>query len=175
MNLAFKELADVVLVDVVDGVPQGKGLDMLQSGPIEGYDVTVTGANDYEATANSDVVVITAGLARKPGMSRDDLLLANYEVVKSGHRKGGAAFAQRDSGAGHKSSGCDVLDCVPSVEISQASRHRHGGRSGYGAISHVYRGGTECFGRECDRRRAGRTWRHHGADRPVCRVYPGSH
>src|SRR5271156_1202364 len=83
MNLAFKELADVVLVDVVEGVPQGKALDMLQSGPIEGYDVTITGANDYEATANSDVVVITAGLARKPGMSRDDLLLANYEVVKT--------------------------------------------------------------------------------------------
>jgi malate dehydrogenase len=82
MNLAFKELADVVLVDVVEGVPQGKGLDMLQSGPIEGYDVRITGANDYEPTANSDVVVITAGLARKPGMSRDDLLLANYAVVK---------------------------------------------------------------------------------------------
>ena len=83
MNLASKELADVVLVDVVEGVPQGKGLDMLQSGPIEGYDVHITGANDYEATANSDVVVITAGLARKPGMSRDDLLFANYDVVKS--------------------------------------------------------------------------------------------
>jgi malate dehydrogenase len=82
MNLAFKELADVVLVDVVEGVPQGKGLDMLQSGPIEGYDVHITGANDYEATANSDVVVITAGLARKPGMSRDDLLFANFDVVK---------------------------------------------------------------------------------------------
>jgi malate dehydrogenase len=82
MNLAFKELADVVLVDVVEGVPQGKGLDMLQSGPVEGYDVRITGANDYAATANSDVVVITAGLARKPGMSRDDLLLKNYEVVK---------------------------------------------------------------------------------------------
>jgi malate dehydrogenase len=66
----------------VEGVPQGKGLDMLQSGPIEGYDVKITGANDYEATANSDVVVITAGLARKPGMSRDDLLFANHEVVK---------------------------------------------------------------------------------------------
>jgi malate dehydrogenase len=83
MNLASKELADVVLVDVMEGVPQGKGLDMLQSGPIEGYDVHITGANDYEATANSDVVVITAGLARKPGMSRDDLLFANYDVVKS--------------------------------------------------------------------------------------------
>jgi malate dehydrogenase len=82
-NIAMKELADVVLVDVVEGVPQGKALDMLQTGPIEGYDVRLTGANDYEQTANSDVVVITAGLARKPGMSRDDLLLANYEVVKS--------------------------------------------------------------------------------------------
>jgi malate dehydrogenase len=82
VNLAMKELGDVVLVDIVEGVPQGKGLDMLQSGPIEGFDVRLTGANDYEPTANSDVVVITAGLARKPGMSRDDLLLANYEVIK---------------------------------------------------------------------------------------------
>lgn len=83
VNIAHKELADVVLVDVVEGVPQGKGLDILQSGPIEGYDVLVTGANDYESTANSDIVVITAGFPRKPGMSRDDLLLANYEVVKA--------------------------------------------------------------------------------------------
>src|ERR1700687_3217926 len=83
INLAMKELGDVVLVDVVEGVPQGKGLDMAQMGPIEGYDVHLTGAHDYAPTANSDVVVIAAGLARKPGMSRDDLLIANYEVVKS--------------------------------------------------------------------------------------------
>src|ERR1700754_2680308 len=83
VNLAMKELGDIVLVDVVEGIPQGKGLDMLQMGPIEGYDVQLTGANNYEPTANSDVVVITAGLARKPGMSRDDLLLANHEVIKS--------------------------------------------------------------------------------------------
>jgi malate dehydrogenase len=83
INLAIKELGDVVLVDVVEGVPQGKGLDIAQMGPIEGYDVQIVGANDYEPTVNSDVVVITAGLARKPGMSRDDLLIANYEVVKS--------------------------------------------------------------------------------------------
>jgi len=83
INLATKELGDVVLVDVVEGVPQGKGLDMAQMGPIEGYDIAIIGANDYAPTANSDVVVITAGLARKPGMSRDDLLVANYEVVKS--------------------------------------------------------------------------------------------
>src|SRR6185312_15413253 len=83
INLAMKELGDVVLVDVVEGVPQGKGLDMAQMGPIEGYDIAITGANDYAPTASSDVVVITAGLARKPGMSRDDLLFANYDVVKS--------------------------------------------------------------------------------------------
>ncbi len=83
INLALKELGDVVLVDVVEGVPQGKGLDIAQMGPIEGYDVQITGANDYAPTADSAVVVITAGLARKPGMSRDDLLIANYEVVKS--------------------------------------------------------------------------------------------
>jgi len=83
VNLAAKELGNVVLVDVVEGIPQGKGLDMAQMGPVEGYDVDIVGANDYAATAGSDVVVITAGLARKPGMSRDDLLMANYEVVKS--------------------------------------------------------------------------------------------
>ncbi|MSV36361.1 MAG: malate dehydrogenase [Bryobacterales bacterium] len=83
LRVAEKELADVVLVDVVEGVPQGKGLDLLQSGPVQGYDVLITGANDYEPTANSDVVVITAGFPRKPGMSRDDLLMANYEVVRT--------------------------------------------------------------------------------------------
>ena len=83
VRIADKELADVVLVDVVEGVPQGKGLDLLQSGPVQGYDVNLTGANDYELTANSDIAIITAGFPRKPGMSRDDLLLANYEVVKT--------------------------------------------------------------------------------------------
>ena len=83
LRLAGKELADVVLVDVVDGVPQGKGLDLLESGPVEGYDVQITGANDYGPSANSDIVIITAGFPRTPGMSRDDLLIKNYEVVKT--------------------------------------------------------------------------------------------
>jgi len=83
LRLADKELADVVLVDVVEGVPQGKALDLLESGPVQGYDVLVTGANDYEPTANSDIVILTAGFPRKPGMSRDDLLLANYDVVRT--------------------------------------------------------------------------------------------
>ena len=83
LRIADKELADVVLVDVVEGVPQGKGLDLLQSGPVQGYDVMVTGANDYAPTANSDIAIITAGFPRKPGMSRDDLLLANYDIIKT--------------------------------------------------------------------------------------------
>jgi malate dehydrogenase len=83
LRIAEKELADVVLVDVVEGVPQGKALDLLQSGPVQGYDVLITGANDYEPTANSDVVILTAGFPRKPGMSRDDLLMANYEIVRA--------------------------------------------------------------------------------------------
>src|SRR5689334_19079904 len=82
-KIAMKELADVVLVDVVEGVPQGKGLDMLESAPVEGYDVQIVGSNGYDETAGSDIIVLTAGFPRKPGMSRDDLLLANYEVVKS--------------------------------------------------------------------------------------------
>ncbi len=83
LRLAEKELGDVVLVDVVEGVPQGKALDLLQSGPVQGYDVMITGANDYEPTAGSDLAIITAGFPRKPGMSRDDLLMANYDVVRT--------------------------------------------------------------------------------------------
>ena len=82
-RLADKQLGDVVLIDIVDGIPQGKGLDLFESGPVEGYDVMVQGTNDYADTANSDLVVITAGFPRKPGMSRDDLLKKNYEIVKS--------------------------------------------------------------------------------------------
>ena len=79
--LAAAELADVVLTDIVEGVPQGKSLDLLEATPIIGRDVCVVGSNGYEETANSDLVVITAGLARKPGMSRDDLLKKNYDVI----------------------------------------------------------------------------------------------
>jgi malate dehydrogenase len=79
--IAAKELADVVLVDVVEGIPQGKALDLLEAMPIEKRDVSVTGANDYAATANSDIVVITAGIPRKPGMSRDDLLNTNFKIM----------------------------------------------------------------------------------------------
>jgi malate dehydrogenase len=79
---AEKELADVALVDIVEGVPQGKALDLMQAGPIERYNSKIAGSNSYDITDNSDIIVITAGLPRKPGMSRDDLLLKNSAIVK---------------------------------------------------------------------------------------------
>ncbi len=81
--IASKELADVVLIDIIEGVPQGKGLDLLEAMPIEKRDSYITGTNDYKDTANSDIVVITAGIPRKPGMSRDDLLNTNYDIMKA--------------------------------------------------------------------------------------------
>ena len=80
---ADQELGDVVLVDVIEGVPQGKALDLAQAGPVHGYDATLVGSNGYDETADSDIVVITAGMARKPGMTRDDLLFKNAEIVGS--------------------------------------------------------------------------------------------
>src|SRR5712664_1566048 len=80
--IASKELADVVLIDIVEGVPQGKGLDLLEAMPIEKRDVQVIGTQDYADTANSDIVVVTAGIPRKPGMSRDDLLNTNHKIMK---------------------------------------------------------------------------------------------
>jgi len=80
-RLVEREIADVCLIDIVDGLPQGKALDMMESAPVERFDAKITGANAYEMTANSDIIVVTAGLARKPGMSRDDLLHKNTEIV----------------------------------------------------------------------------------------------
>jgi malate dehydrogenase len=81
-RITERDHVDVVMVDVMEGVPQGKALDLLEAGPVLGYDTCVTGTNNYDDTAGSDIIVITAGLARKPGMSRDDLLAANGDIVK---------------------------------------------------------------------------------------------
>ncbi|MGH2405485.1 MAG: malate dehydrogenase [bacterium] len=81
--IATLELADIVLTDIIEGLPQGKALDILQAGPIAGFDVSVTGSNDYAATAGSDVVIITAGIARKPGMTREQLIDTNAGIVRS--------------------------------------------------------------------------------------------
>ncbi len=80
---AMKELGDVVIFDIVDGLPQGKALDLAQSGPVEGFDAATSGANDYTGIAGADVVIVTAGVPRKPGMSRDDLLGINLKVMKA--------------------------------------------------------------------------------------------
>src|SRR3989344_5804050 len=80
--IAAKELGDIILLDIVDGMPQGKALDLLESGPIEYFDSNVIGTNNYEDTKNSDIVVITSGIARKPGMSRDDLISINTKIVR---------------------------------------------------------------------------------------------
>lgn len=86
--LSQKELAkDVVLVDIADGIPQGKGLDQWESAPIEGFDSRVFGASDYESSVDSDIFIVTAGIARKPGMSRDDLLKTNANVIRSVSRE----------------------------------------------------------------------------------------
>ena len=79
---AVKELGDVVLFDVVDGMPQGKALDLLEAGPVEGYDLNIVGTNDYRETADSDIVVVTAGLPRKPGMTREDLVAVNGKIIR---------------------------------------------------------------------------------------------
>jgi malate dehydrogenase len=80
---AIREMGDIVLVDVAEGIPQGKALDLAQAGPVEGYDAVLTGTNDYADIAGADVCIVTAGVARKPGMSRDDLLGINLKVMKA--------------------------------------------------------------------------------------------
>src|ERR1700722_18618448 len=79
----LKDLGDVVLIDIVEGVPQGKGLDLAQASPVEGFDAAMSGSNDFAALAGADVIIVTAGIPRKPGMSRDDLISVNAKVMKS--------------------------------------------------------------------------------------------
>ena len=137
--IASKELADVVLIDIIEGVPQGKGLDLLEAMPIEKRDSYVTGTNDYKDTANSDIVVITAGIPRKPGMSRDDLLNTNYDIMKAVVGEGGEVFAELHSDHCFQSAGCHGAGGLQAERISARARDRHGGRAGFGALSRVHR------------------------------------
>ncbi|HUN80402.1 MAG TPA: malate dehydrogenase, partial [Phycisphaerae bacterium] len=88
---AAKELGDIVLLDIVEGMPQGKGLDLRQAGPIERFDSNLLGTNSYDDTKGSDIVIITSGIARKPGMSRDDLMSTNMKIVREVSEKAAAA------------------------------------------------------------------------------------
>ena len=96
-RIAEAGLADVVLVDIVEGLPQGKGLDLAEAAPVVGHDARITGTNDYADTAGSDIIVVTSGLARQPGMSRDDLLAKNAGIVQGGRRAGREALARTRS------------------------------------------------------------------------------
>jgi len=139
-----RELGDVVLVDVIEGIPQGKALDLAQAGPVHGYDAVLTGSNGYDETSNSDIVVITAGLARKPGMTRDDLLFKNAEIV------GGVVeqVVARSPGA--------ILG-VEEVRVPAPAGGRHGGHPRFGPVPHLHRPGAPGLRGERDGLRAGRS------------------
>jgi malate dehydrogenase len=127
-RLAEKEFAqEVVLIDVVEGLPQGKGLDMYESAPIEGFDSKVIGSNTYDATTGSDIVVITAGIARKPGMSRDDLQSTNAAIVKSCTEN--AAAQSPNAIIIVVSNPLDVMTYV-ALKVSTFDRHRVIGMAG---------------------------------------------
>jgi len=127
-RLVDKELAnEVVLVDVIEGIPQGKALDIYESTPVNGVDVKVIGTNTYDETANSDIIIITAGLARKPGMSRDDLLFANADIVKSVTEQ--AAPKSPDAIIIVVSNPLDVMTYV-AMKISKFPRERVFGMAG---------------------------------------------
>lgn len=127
-RIAEKELAnEVILVDVVDGLPQGKGLDMYESAPVEGFDSKVIGTNSYDLTANSEIILITAGIARKPGMSRDDLQKTNADIVKSCTQQAVAKSPQAIIIV--VSNPLDVMTYV-AMKVSGFERHRVLGMAG---------------------------------------------
>ena len=161
--IAAKELANVVLIDVVEGIPQGKALDLLQAMPVEKKDTYVVGTNDYADTANSDVVVITAGIPRKPGMSRDDLLMTNYKIMSDVVSK---VIAY--------SPDCIIivvsnpLDAMAQAAYKQSKFNRErvigmAGVLGFSKVPHLHRAGTACLGGERHRLCFGWPWRHDGA------------
>ena len=162
-RIVDKQLADVALIDILEGVPQGKGLDLLEAGPIEGYDVKIKGTNDYKDTADSDIIVMTAGFPRKPGMSRDDLLKANYDVVK-------AAIQQA---AKHSPNAILIVVTNPldamvqtAYRVSGFPKQRVIGMAGVldsSALSHLYRRSVKGVRARRGRPSAGRPRRYHGS------------
>ena len=126
-RLVEKEIADVILVDILEGIPQGKALDIMESAPVEGFDARMRGSNGYELSDSSDVVVVTAGLARKPGMSRDDLVLKNTEIVSAVVRE--AARRSPDAVLIVVSNPLDAM-CEVARRVSRFPRERVFGMAG---------------------------------------------
>ena len=124
-----KSLPTSSLVDIVEGVPQGKSLDLMETAPVENYDSILRGTNSYDETEDSDVVVITAGLPRKPGMSRDDLLWKNEEIVAGVTREVAKRSPNCDPRHRFQSARCDVRSGAPRLRLPARARDRHGRRS----------------------------------------------
>ena len=120
-RIAEAGLADVVLVDIVEGLPQGKGLDLAEAAPVVGHDARITGTNDYADTAGSDIVVVTSGLARQPGMSRDDLLAKNAGIVRAVVEQAAQPLARRDPDHRHEPARRDVPRRAARRRASRAS------------------------------------------------------
>ena len=147
--LATRDYANVVLVDIKENLPQGKALDINQMGAVLGYEPSVVGSNGYEETAGSEIVVITAGLPRSPGMSRDDLVTTNEKIVGSVTEQ----VVAREPGRGDRRrlepARRDVPRRAPRLRLPEAARLRHGRDPRHGALPHLHRVG--------DRRVASRT------------------
>ena len=165
----LKELGDVVLVDIpqVEGMPQGKALDIAQASPIEGFDAVYAGSTDYGAVAGADVVIVTAGVARKPGMSRDDLIGINARRHADGRCRHQEACARGLRHRHHQSARRHGVGDARGDRLPLEARRRHGGRARLGALAHLHRPGAQGLGRGRDRLRARRARRHHGAARAL--------
>ena len=162
-RIAEAGLADVVLIDIVEGLPQGKALDLAEAAPVLGHDMQVAGTNDYADTAGSDVIVVTSGLARQPGMSRDDLLAKNAGIVRSVVVARRGRLARRHPHRRHQPARRDVPRGAGGVRLPAGARHRHGRRARLGALPDVHRAGAGRLGDQHPRVRAGRPRRHDGA------------
>ena len=162
-RIAEAGLADVVLVDIVEGLPQGKALDLAEAAPVVGHDARITGTNDYADTAGSDIVVVTSGLARQPGMSRDDLLAKNAGIVRAVVEQ--AAKHSPDAILIIVTNPLDAMCHVAltRVRVPARARARDGRRPRFGALPDVHRRGARRLGRGHPRVRPRRPRRHDGA------------
>ncbi len=165
--IGLKELGDVVLFDVFGGVAAGKALDIMQSGPVDGFDALMTGGSDYSAIKGADVVIVTAGFPRTPGMSRDDLIGKNAGVIAEVAARHQDPLPRRVRDLHHQSARCDGLGDEAEVGPAGQPRGRHGGRARQLALPSVPGAGVRRLGRGRHRVRAGRPWRHDGAADPL--------
>ena len=164
---AQKELGDVVLFDIAEGMPAGKALDLAQTSPVEGFNAALGGTNDYAAIEGADVVIVTAGIPRKPGMSRDDLIATNAAVIKSVGENIKKYAPRRLRHRHHQPARCDGLGDAEGDRARPGQGRGHGRRARQRPLPLLPGRGVQGLGRGRDRLRAGRPWRHHGAAGPL--------